>query len=87
MQGETYKASHSNIVEGASIAHRKVRGYIFQERVGCEQKPYHTYRHIAMIRADNANLMTLALSRLELGEKNGNKKSCNGRFSSAKRYV
>ena len=37
----------TSFVEGASIAHRKVRGYIFQERVGCEQKPNNTYRHMA----------------------------------------
>ena len=51
MQSEIL-ASHSNIVEGASITHRKVRGYIFQERVGCEQKRDNTYRHMVMRNAD-----------------------------------
>ena len=40
----------TSFVEGASIAHRKVRGYIFQERVGCEQKPNNTYGYMAMIK-------------------------------------
>ena len=40
----------TSFVEGASIAHRKVRGYIFQERVGCELKQYNIYRHILMIK-------------------------------------
>ena len=52
----------TSFVEGASIAHRKVRGNIFQERVGCEQKSYYTYRHMAMIKAANANLMTLGIN-------------------------
>ena len=40
----------TSFVGGASITHRKERGYIFQERVGCEQKPNNTYGYMAMIK-------------------------------------
>ena len=49
----------TSFVEGASIAHRKVRGYIFQERVGCERKQYNIYRNKADKSQYAANLMTL----------------------------
>ena len=37
----------TSFVEDASITHRKVRGYIFQERVGCEQKQYNASINMA----------------------------------------
>ena len=59
MQSEINKASREFCRGRFNRTSKSLRGYIFQERVGCEQKQYNTSTHTAMIKADNANLMTL----------------------------